>query len=761
MRKFNIAIVGNPNCGKTTLFNQLTGAKQSVGNWPGVTVERKQGFYSSEDKQFQVVDLPGIYSLSATSLDEQVARRYILESKPDLIVNIVDASNLERNLYLTTQLIEMKVPFILVLNMMDVAKEKKIKINITELAHLLDCPVAGIVANKREGIGELRNFIDSAAESKNISKANIYFPDEIEEIINKIISRIEVEARLSTQDKRWLAIKLIEGDTIDSGVLNSKELKDIVAAAKHQIEKIMGEEPDIVIVDSRYGFINAVCKKTVDKTDILRKDITNIIDRVVLSRSLGIPLFIIAMYLTFWITINLGSCFIDFFDIFTGSIFVEGFGKLLSLWHVPEFVRVILADGIGGGIQTVSTFIPPIFFMFLCLAFLEDSGYMSRAAFLMDGLMRKIGLPGKAFVPLLIGFGCNVPAIMASRTLSQERDRILSVIMNPFMSCGARMPVYAVFAAAFFPYNGGLVIFSLYLIGIILAILTAFLLKSTILKGEPSSFIMELPPYHIPTVRGIMTHTWHRLKGFILRAGQAIVIVVLFLGVINSLGVDGSFGNQNTEKSLLSQGAKLIVPVFKPMGIKEDNWPAVVGIISGIFAKESVVGSLNSIYGQMDNYNSDSYAESFGFINKMKEAIASIKNNLADLKPPFFIAGLFKNKEEIEDIFVAQKKLYVSLSNRFDGKAGAFSYMLMILLYMPCVASIAAVYKELNLRWAIFSCVYLSLLAWLMATLFYQIASFNLHPKESWGWITFVVATIIVFIIFLRIRGRSALGGKI
>ncbi|MFH1384662.1 MAG: ferrous iron transport protein B, partial [Candidatus Omnitrophota bacterium] len=529
-KKWKIAIAGNPNSGKTTLFNALTGAKQTVGNWPGVTVERKVGSLDYKGKKIDVIDLPGIYSLSTSSRDEKIARDYILRKKPDVVVNIVDASNLERTLYLTIQLIEMKVPLVIVLNMIDMVKRKNLKIKIEQLTHLLDCPVVCTVAHKEEGIQAFKETIYRVLDRKHISSTRVHFPEEIEEAIAKIIAHLKLhhsEDLAERYDARWMAIKLLETDSDMEKIEQCPEVKELVAREQKKIEDIRGEETDIIIAEGRYGFINAMCKNVLDKTNIVRKDISDSIDKIALNRIFGIPLFLCAMYFVFWITINLGNCFIDFFDLLFGTLCVDGFGMFLMRIGVPSFMQTILADGIGGGIQTVSTFIPPIFFMFVCLAILEDSGYMARAAFIMDRSMKTIGLPGKAFVPLLVGFGCTVPAIMATRTLDNEKDRILTIMINPLMSCGARMPVYAVFAAVFFPESGDTIVFALYLVGIVLAVMTAFLLKGTILGGEPSSFIMELPPYHIPTIRGILIHTWERLKTFIIRAGKAIVFVVV------------------------------------------------------------------------------------------------------------------------------------------------------------------------------------------------------------------------------------------
>ncbi len=765
--KIIIGIAGNPNCGKTTLFNALTGGKQRVGNWPGVTVDRKVGEYTSKGKKIEVVDLPGIYSLSTSSLDEEIARDYILKDKPDLIVNIVDASNLERNLYLTTQLIGMKVPLVIALNMMDMARAKRLKIKVVELAGLLDAPVICTVASKREGIEELKAAINQALEEKPISATEIYYPREVEEAISTISAYLTADPAAVEYGARWTAVKLLESDIDVEKFPVPVEVREIVPDLQKKIGAILGEDPDIAIADGRYGFISAVCRKAVDRRNVLRKTVSDLIDKVVLNRFLGIPVFLAAMYFTFWITINLGGCFIDFFDGFAGTIFVDGFGTVLESFGLPNFLVTLLAGGIGGGIQTIATFIPPIFFIFFCLAILEDSGYMARAAFVMDRLMRAIGLPGKSFIPMLVGFGCNVPAIMATRTLESEKDRTMTIMMNPFMSCGARMPVYALFAAAFFPGSGGMVVLSLYLLGIFLAIMTGVLLNKTILKGQPSTFIMELPPYHIPSVRGIMIHTWERLKTFMIRAGKVIILVVILLSFLNSIGSDGSFGNEDSENSILSKIGKMIVPIFKPMGMRDDNWPAAVGIFTGIFAKEAVIGTLDSLYSQIDAVDPGEGGESeeeegFNFWAGIGDSFASIPPALSELTLPFSVSGLLGAEvEEYDNLDDAAEGLEIEVSTttalmkRFDGKVGAYAYLLMILLYMPCVAAIAAVYRELNWKWTLFSALYFSALAWLCSTLFYQVIRFGCHPGTSLLWIAVVGVVVTVFVLGMKKKGQK------
>jgi ferrous iron transport protein B len=405
-----------------------------------------------------------------------------------------------------------------------------------------------------------------------------------------------------------------------------------------------------------------------------------------------------------------------------------------------------LSGGIGGGIQTIATFIPPIGFMFLCLCLLEDSGYMARAAFVMDRFMRIIGLPGKAFVPMLVGFGCNVPAIMATRTLENQRDRTLAIMMNPFMSCGARLPVYALFAAAFFPVGGQNMVFGLYLLGIGFAVLTGLALKNTLLKGEITPFVMELPPYHLPTVKGIFLKAWERLKSFIFRAGKVILPVVVILSFLNTLGTDGTFGNEDSGNSALSAVGRSITPVFAPMGISEENWPAAVGVFTGIFAKEAVVGTLDALYAQMEAApDAGEEEEAFDFWGGIGESLATIPANLAGvagvlLDPLGLSIGDVSSIETAAEAQEVDVVTFGAMVRLFDGRIGAFAYLLMVLLYVPCVAAIAAIYRETNLRWTLFACAWCAALAYGSATLFYQVATFGRHPMMSLTWIVIVGA---------------------
>lgn len=746
LQKNIICVVGNPNCGKTTLFNGLTGSNQEVGNWPGVTVEKKVGNYQYKNRDITIVDLPGIYSLqpsSAASEDERVARDYIMLDEAELVVNIVDASNLERNLYLTTQIMEMQVPMMVVVNMLDVAKDHQIEINLEKLQEKLGVPVVGVIASRERGLEELNEKIDEELSNLKIPFNPIKFPNDIDSTIHKIGVFL---GKQGVSRPQWIAEQILEGDHAITDYLQGIDLTSTYEEAKKLDDSYKGDL-DIAIADVRYQFVSDVAGASIIRTGELKKSLTERIDRVVLNRWLGIPIFLLVMYLMFVFSINIGSAFIDYFDILFGGIFVTGFGELLTSLGAPGWLKTILADGIGGGIQTVSTFIPVIACLFLSLSFLEDSGYMARAAFVMDRMMRALGLPGKSFVPLIVGFGCSVPAIMSARTMEKSSDRITTVLMAPFMSCGARLPVYVLFATTFWPLGGQNLVFSLYLIGIVVAILTGFILKRTALSGEATAFVMEIPPYHVPTIKNLAIRTWDRLKSFILKAGQLIVMIVAVLAFLNSLGTDGSFGNQDSDNSVLSSIGKTIVPVFEPMGISQDNWPAAVGIFTGVLAKEAVVGTLDSLYSEIGNRSAakdkDEKAdeseepESFNFVETLKEAGGSVVSNLEGIKD-FLVDPLGVNvQEDLTDVDLQAEEQGVrtgtvkAMHDLFDGKLGAFAYLLMVLLYIPCCASIGAMWREVGSKWTVFAAFWTTTIGYSAATVTYQVGTFAQHPLYS------------------------------
>lgn len=759
MRRITIAIAGNPNCGKTTLFNALTGSNQSVGNWPGVTVEKKIGCFLHDGVAVDLVDLPGVYSLSvaggATSLDERLARDYLISEKPDLVINVLDASNLERNLYLTVQLLEMGAPMVLALNMMDVARGRKIELDPERLAGLVGCPVIPVVASSRLGIGALLDVALSTARAEKAPRREIEFGEVVEAGIARLTPLIG--GAVETVDPRWLAIKYLEGDDMCPGLIDPA-LQDAIQSERETLEDRLGMDADTAIACGRYDFVTRISRDAMRRTTELNRPLSDRIDRVVLYRPLGIPLFLFIMYLLFMFTINLGGAFIDFFDILAATLFVDAPAVLFSVIGMPDWLNTLLTTGIGGGIQTVATFIPIVGFLFLFLSALEDSGYMARAAFVMDRFMRFLGLPGKSFVPLIVGFGCNVPAIMATRTLESQRDRTMTIMMAPFMSCGARLPVYALFAAAFFPTGGQNLVFALYLIGLGAAVGTGLILEKTLLQGESVPFVMELPPYHLPTLRGLFLRTWDRLKTFIVDAGQVIVAMVLVLAFLNSWGTDGSFGNEDTDNSMLSEIGRSLTPAFAPMGITEDNWPATVGVLTGILAKEAVVGTLNTLYEGLSDASvqEDSPVSLAGGI---KDAFGTIGPNLREAigmaSDPL---GLDVGTIEDPEIAAGEQEVAVGtfgmMSLLFDGKIGAFAYLLMVLLYMPCAATMGAVWRETTAGWTLFAGFWTLGLGYGSAVLFYQTATFAAHPVGSSLWIGGIVGSFVIVVVVLGVIGR-------
>ena len=760
---FTVGVVGNPNCGKTTLFNVLTGARQHVGNWPGVTVEKKTGEYYFDNKSIQLVDLPGTYSLESAddqvSLDEKVARDYVASKDADLIINIVDASNIERNLYLTSQLLEMRVPMIIVLNMMDAAKQRGIVIDIAYLSKTLGCPVVPISASIGEGILDLKEQINDAAVNHPIPSLSIQYDQALERGISEISPLLTSAAHRYNCDLRWLAVRLLEDDTLARNFAGS-ELSASVKKLQHRVEDESGEEIDILAADARYGFVNELTRHCITKIDEVSRSTTELIDVIVLNRFLGIPIFLFVMYLMFMFTINIGSAFIDFFDQVVGAVMVDGLAHVLTGLNWPEWLIVLTANGIGGGVQVVATFIPIVGFLFMFLSVLEDSGYMARAAFVMDRFMRMIGLPGKSFVPMIVGFGCNVPAIMATRTLENQRDRILTNLMNPFMSCGARLPVYALFAAAFFPVGGQNLVFGLYFVGIAVAVLTGLIMRHTLFKGESSPFIMELPTYHLPRLRGVLLRTWDRLKTFLFNAGKVIVPMVLILNFLNAMGTDGSFGRENSDRSVLSEIGRGLTPAFTPMGIANDNWPATVGIFTGVLAKEAVVGTLDALYSQMAA-SGVSESEGFDLVTALTNAIQTIPDNLIAVADNI-LDPLGLNIGDVSDIEAASTEQEVNsgtfsaMQQSFDGQIGAFAYLLFILLYAPCVAATAAIYRETNLGWTVFVVCWTTGIAYTTAVIFYQLMTFSDHPEYSLTWIIGLSSVFLLVLAGLWFSGKDS-----
>lgn len=686
-----IALIGNPNCGKTTLFNLLTGANQKVGNWPGVTVEKKVGYYNFADERMEIVDLPGVYGLEddAAGLDEKIARDYLHNGDSDLIINILDATNLERSLVLTQQLLEDDKPVIVVLNMLDVAQQQGLTVTPARLGEQLGVPVIAMVASRRQGLIELQSAIGEvlAAPEKYSATAVL---DEDGEQSEKILRRYHQSRQLM------------------NGVVE-------VSAGHHSLSERL--------------------------------------DNIVLNRWLGVPVFLLMIYLMFTFAVNVGAVFIDFFDILFAAVLVDGVGFVLEQIGMPAVLVTLLADGLGGGITLVATFIPVIAFLYLSLSFLEDSGYMSRAAFVIDRLMSGIGLPGTAFVPLIVGFGCNVPAVMAARTLSRDSDRLMTISMAPFMSCGARLTVYALFAAAFFQSNGQNIVFFLYLLGITLAVFTGWIFRRQLFTDEITPSFQEMPAYHIPVLRNIMITTWFRLKGFIMRAGKTIVTVVIALSFLNSIGTDGSFGNEDSENSVLSTIGKSITPAFAPLGIEEDNWPATVGLFTGMFAKEAIVGTLDALYSSPENDGAageapDIPAAAIEAIGTIGTEFMALTGALTD--PLGISIGDVSDTEAIAAENEVSSSMLTNMASLFSGPFAAFCYLVFVLLYAPCVAVLGAINKEAGWRWTLLVFGWCTGLAYITATVIYQVGTFTINPVFSTIWIVSMLTILVLFVSNLK-----------
>lgn len=746
-----VCCIGNPNCGKTTLFNALTGSHQEVGNWPGVTVDKKVGYFTHKDVKYALVDLPGIYSAApgtTSGEDERVARDYLLTGEAEAVVNIIDASNLERNLYLTAQLIEMRLPVLVVVNMLDIARQQKIEINLETLSAKLGCPVVGIVASKEEGLEKLRAEIAAFLKTPTVP------PNRIAHEQNVALAMEDIRGLLSNagvEHPEWYAAQFVEGAPGLEERLPGVDCTPMRRRAE-ELEEALKGTVDIAVASARYDFVERAVKPSVRCCGAGGLSLSEKIDRIVLHRMLGIPIFLLVMYLMFLFTQNLGAAFIDFFEILTGGILIELLGEWLRSAGMPEFLTVLIADGIGGGIQTVSTFIPVVFFLYLFLAVLEDSGYMARAAFVMDRLMRGLGLPGKAFVPLIVGFGCNVPAVMAARTMDRASDRIITTLMAPFMSCGARLPIYVLFAAAFFPTTGQNLVFGLYVVGILGAVLTGWVLKKNALPGAATHFVMEIPPYHVPTLRGVLTRTKERVTSFTLRAGQTIVIICTVLTFFNSLGTNGTFGNENADQSVLSAVGRTITPVLEPMGVREDNWPAAVGVFTGVFAKEAVIGSLNSLYaGGADAVSGASRPrDDDSILGLLKAAGASVVENLAGLADTFTDPlGLSGAADPNAAGELADAETLSALRAHFGSASAAFAYLLFVLLYTPCSATLAAMRREVGSGWTLFAAFWNTLLAYAVATTWFQTANFAADPlgaawKSALAWSLVAAAALLL-----------------
>ena len=747
MKKLTIGLIGNPNSGKTTLFNQLTGARQRVGNWAGVTVERKEGHFSTTDNLVTLVDLPGTYSLttisSQTSLDEQIACHYILSGDADLLINVVDASNLERNLYLTLQLLELGIPCIVALNMLDLAEKQQIRIDIDALSARLGCPVVPLVSTRARGIDALKLAVDR--HSQNTDLELVHYAKPLLQEADHLAQ--EMAQTMPQKQRRWLGLQMLEGDIYSRRYAGdaAQKLDLSLARLNEQLD-----DPALHIADARYQSIAAICEVVSNTLTAEHSRFTAAVDRIILNRFLGLPVFLLVMYLMFLLAINIGGALQPLFDVGSVAIFIHGLQWVGYTLHFPEWLTIFLAQGIGGGVNTVLPLVPQIGMMYLFLSFLEDSGYMARAAFVMDRLMQALGLPGNSFVPLIVGFGCNVPSVMGARTLDAPRERLMTIMMAPFMSCGARLAIFAVFAAAFFGQQGALAVFSLYILGIVMAILTGLMLKHTIMRGEASPFVMELPVYHVPHVKSLLIQTWQRLKGFVLRAGKVIVIVSIFLSAMNSFTLDGKAAD-NINDSALASVSRVITPLFKPIGVHEDNWQATVGLFTGAMAKEVVVGTLNTLY-TAENIQEEAFNPAEFHLGD--ELFGAVDETWQSLKGTFSLSVLANPIEASKgDGEMATGAMGV-MSEKFGSASAAYSYLIFVLLYIPCISVMGAIARESSRGWMGFSVLWGLNIAYSLSTVFYQATNFSQHPRYSLVCILAVVLFNVVLLGLLR-RARS------
>jgi len=667
--KYIFALAGNQNAGKTTLYNALTGSNQHVGNFPGVTIEKKEG-QIKKYKDASLVDLPGIYSLSPYSMEEVVTRDFLLKENPDLIINIIDATNIERNLYLSLQLMELSIPMVIALNMMDEVRASGNSIDVKKLSDHLGIPVVPISASKGEGISELIDVVMKTAQSQDKSIRKLDFcTGEVHKAIHSISHLIEDQAKEAGYPLRFAATKLVEGDEPTFKELNISENQlHIINHVVEDMEMKLEMDREAALADMRYVYIEKICEDTVIKKQETNEQIrSEKIDKILTHKYFGIPIFIGIMFAVFWLTFGLIGAPLQGYLEEIIAITTEYVSDLMMRFEVNDLLHSLVIDGIFAGVGSVLSFLPLIVVLFFFLSFLEDSGYMARVAFLMDKLLRKIGLSGRSFVPMLIGFGCSVPAIMATRTLSSERDRKMTIILTPFMSCSAKLPIYGMITMAFFPENAAAVMISLYIMGMMVAILSGLLLKSTIFKGEPIPFVMELPAYRIPSRRSIILNMWDKGKDFIERAFTIIFLGTIIIWILQSFNWSFNMVEDSTHSILASIGS-VISPVFIPLGF--NDWRASTAIITGLTAKEAVVSTLSVLTGASSDL-------------QLSTAISTIFSPLS-----------------------------------------SFAFLTFTLLYMPCIAAFAATKRELgSIRYAVMTAVYQTVTAYVVGMLVYQIGN--------------------------------------
>jgi ferrous iron transport protein B len=721
-----VALAGNPNSGKTTVFNELTGSHQHVGNYPGVTVERKEGYRRHGDVELQIVDLPGTYSLTASSAEELVARNFIIDERPDVVVHIVDASNLERNLYLTVQLMELGVPLVLAFNMSDVAQGRGHEFDFDKLSRFFGARIVPTVGHKGAGMKELLEaIIATAADETAGGKSHhdrptdgfpptgqagnghprpvpvINYGHEIEEEIARIEALVRMNGASNAKyDPRWVAVKLLENDREVRARVASPQVDQQVARSTSHIQQMLGEPPEIAIAGQRYGFIAGACQEAVRSTIEVRQSISDQIDTVVLNRVLGLPLFLGLMYVVFHLTFTLGDPAMGWIEEFFGWLG----GTIEGLWPdgSESPLKSLLVDGIIGGVGGVIVFLPNILLLFLAIAILEDTGYMARAAFIMDRLMHKIGLHGKSFIPMLLGFGCSVPAIMATRTLENRRDRLATMLVVPLVSCGARLPIYALIIPAFFPevWHGPM-LWIIYVIGILLAIVSAKILRVTILKGESVAFVMELPPYRMPTLKGVLIHMWERGWLYLKKAGTIILGISILLWAMTS------FPGLPADEAARFEAARHAI---ETESLTEEEATEQIAAIDNAEAEAALLSSVTGRIG----HALEPALKPLGFDWRIGTAlIGAFAAKEVFVAQMGIVYSVGETDEESESLRDKLKETYTPLV--------AFCIMLFTLISAPCMATIAVTKRESNSwRWALFQLAGLTVLAYVLTVIVYQ-----------------------------------------
>lgn len=704
-----IAVAGNPNTGKSTLINSIAGSRLSVGNWPGVTVEKKSANFEFRKRRIMLVDLPGIYSLSPYTQEEIIARDFLVTQKPDVIINVVDATNLERNLYLTLQLLELGIPLVMALNMYDEANEKGFLIDTDKIASILSCKVVSTVASRGDGLDELMEVSITAAENSSDLQINpVFYGEDIEKAIGIVLNEIKFNANINAT--RWMALKVLEGDELAAKVISvDLESLSLEKATRH-LKHAHGENIASLLGEIRYGLAAGLVREVLQKPEKRKRELTERIDAVVLNRYLGIPVFLLIMWVMFKLTFDIAGPFTDWFDSVTSGPVKRWTASLMQMLATPSWTISLATEGIIAGVGFVLSFVPPIFTMMFFITLLEGSGYMARAAFVMDRLMHSIGLHGKSFIPLLLGFGCNVPAVYATRTLENPRDKVLTALLIPLMSCGARLPVYVVFVSAFFSSKAGTILWSLYLLGIVLAVGMGFLFKKTIFRGAVPVFIMELPPYRMPSVKNLLIHTWEKGKHFLIKAGTYILVVSVLVWFALHL----PWGVESKKDSYLGYAGKSIAPVFTPLGF--GTWEASASLITGLIAKEIVVSTMAEIYVPKNTENGEN--KTFHIEHELKEifktlayaATEAIKNVFATMSISTINSGAEEKQERLKAQIV---QVFTPLS--------AYSFMVFVLLYMPCVVVLIAMRQEFGTwKWAGFTIAYQTALAWTASFFIFQ-----------------------------------------